>query len=577
MIKSMKHLDNLHQKRKLVLANYTLATGIALILILSCKPQGESKDPRLEQKIDSLLSWDSLRIADLEEKLNYIDIAKSMANEAKSHELLGDVYIKEAEVYKSDFQFSKATNSLELAEKQYRKANCTKKRARVLTHIAFSYSHLGELDKALEICNKGIGIYKENDDPEIGCRFYNQKGHIYNILHENEKTKDLYEEALKLSYRTKNSHLISRCINDLGNINNSMGNDSLALELYKKSIEAAHDSASLLRYYNNIGDIFLKQKDSAKAILYLRKAQKFQTSKRKEYTVYCSLGEHFLSTKQYDSSVFYLNKALNYMKNTRFKHEFLYVRQLLCQAYLNTNEPLKAYKELEICMDIQKDMFGFQKGIAVSKVENQLQEIKREQKIDRYHFAGLFFSIIIGILALAIAYRFKHFKRSLSKAEMHNMELQQENGIIKEDLLSKEKELVTFSLKLAQNEYSKESMINQITSIKKNANADTSKYLDCMLSNIKGETSNENLWNEFEIRFNHANDQFYKRLISKHPNLSKSEKKLCAFLKLNLNTKEISLLTGQNANSIFVARTRLRKKLNLSNSKIELSDYLLNL
>ncbi|MCD4747537.1 MAG: hypothetical protein K8R58_14675, partial [Bacteroidales bacterium] len=61
---------------------------------------------------------------------------------------------------------------------------------------------------------------------------------------------------------------------------------------------------------------------------------------------------------------------------------------------------------------------------------------------------------------------------------------------------------------------------------------------------------------------------------NKFPDLTANEKKLCAFLRLNMTTKDISAITHQTSNSIEVARTRLRKKLNLSNKDINLVTFI---
>ena len=74
----------------------------------------------------------------------------------------------------------------------------------------------------------------------------------------------------------------------------------------------------------------------------------------------------------------------------------------------------------------------------------------------------------------------------------------------------------------------------------------------------------QKVWKEFEMRFQNVHNDFYKRLINKFPDLSPNELRLCAFLKLNLNTKEISSITHQSINSIDIARSRLRQKLGLS-------------
>ncbi len=71
------------------------------------------------------------------------------------------------------------------------------------------------------------------------------------------------------------------------------------------------------------------------------------------------------------------------------------------------------------------------------------------------------------------------------------------------------------------------------------------------------------VWEEFEIRFQQVHNDFYENLNGKFPNLTPNERKLCAFLKLNMSTKEISAITFQTTNSITVARSRLRKKLGI--------------
>lgn len=75
--------------------------------------------------------------------------------------------------------------------------------------------------------------------------------------------------------------------------------------------------------------------------------------------------------------------------------------------------------------------------------------------------------------------------------------------------------------------------------------------------------ANENLWQEFEARFVDVHSDFYKVLNKKFPTLSPSEKKLAAFLRLNMTSKEIAAITSQSPDSIKVARSRLRKKLGI--------------
>ena len=69
------------------------------------------------------------------------------------------------------------------------------------------------------------------------------------------------------------------------------------------------------------------------------------------------------------------------------------------------------------------------------------------------------------------------------------------------------------------------------------------------------------------------NKEFIEKLILKHPNLTQGEKYLATMLRVNLSTKEISMISGNNPKTINMNRYRLRKALNLS-SKMDLTEYL---
>lgn len=87
-------------------------------------------------------------------------------------------------------------------------------------------------------------------------------------------------------------------------------------------------------------------------------------------------------------------------------------------------------------------------------------------------------------------------------------------------------------------------------------------------------STDEEIWEEFELRFKQVNGEFYDRLMKKFSELSPSDLKLCAFLRLNLSSKEISKMTGQQITSLEIARHRLRKKLGISNTQTNLVSFL---
>jgi DNA-binding CsgD family transcriptional regulator len=75
--------------------------------------------------------------------------------------------------------------------------------------------------------------------------------------------------------------------------------------------------------------------------------------------------------------------------------------------------------------------------------------------------------------------------------------------------------------------------------------------------------SSQETWKEFELRFQNVHTSFYKKLSHDYPDLTANELRICAFLKLNMSTKDIAAITYQTTNSIKVARWRLRQKFGL--------------
>lgn len=67
----------------------------------------------------------------------------------------------------------------------------------------------------------------------------------------------------------------------------------------------------------------------------------------------------------------------------------------------------------------------------------------------------------------------------------------------------------------------------------------------------------------FEIQMDELHQEFFKKLRERFPSLSGTDLRLCAYLKIGLNSKEIAELMNIQPSSAFISRSRLRKKLNL--------------
>lgn len=80
---------------------------------------------------------------------------------------------------------------------------------------------------------------------------------------------------------------------------------------------------------------------------------------------------------------------------------------------------------------------------------------------------------------------------------------------------------------------------------------------------INKNISNDNDWKVFEELFDQAHENFFKRLKTAYPDLTQSDLKLCAFLRLNLSSKEIAPLLNISFRGVETRRYRLRQRLSL--------------
>lgn len=127
----------------------------------------------------------------------------------------------------------------------------------------------------------------------------------------------------------------------------------------------------------------------------------------------------------------------------------------------------------------------------------------------------------------------------------------------KGELLAKIKEELTLVMKRLDNEQA----IGELKKMIKSLNED---------ENIDQE------WENFTKHFDSVNSDFVVRLKEKYPTISSNEIKLCAYLRMNLSTKEIAQLMNISVRGVEISRYRLRKKLGIP-TEVNLFDFLISI
>ncbi|MFZ4769859.1 MAG: triple tyrosine motif-containing protein, partial [Ferruginibacter sp.] len=96
---------------------------------------------------------------------------------------------------------------------------------------------------------------------------------------------------------------------------------------------------------------------------------------------------------------------------------------------------------------------------------------------------------------------------------------------------------------------------------------------------IKAVSEDDNMdkeWENFTKHFDKVQSDFLVELKEKHPSITGNELKLCAYLRMNLSTKEIAQLMNISVRGVEISRYRLRKKLQVA-TETSLFDYLIKI
>ncbi len=131
----------------------------------------------------------------------------------------------------------------------------------------------------------------------------------------------------------------------------------------------------------------------------------------------------------------------------------------------------------------------------------------------------------------------------------------------------KSKELTSYALQLID----KDQAINEMMEMLKSEAPVSHKTMRNKINK-----NSKNLWDEFNMRFMEVNSKFYENLREKHPDLTPTEQKHCALIKLNFDSKEMAHLLNISHNSVHISRYRIRKKMKLSRED-SLSNYIADL
>ena len=195
-------------------------------------------------------------------------------------------------------------------------------------------------------------------------------------------------------------------------------------------------------------------------------------------------------------------------------------------------------------------------------------------------FYVILFLMLLGLIQYLNRRYYKNQEEKLlvtKEKEFEIRELENERQLMKfknqtlqQDIESKNRELGISTMNLIRKNEFLNNIKTELDKVKE------LKDLNRVVTIIDKNINNMEDWKFFEEAFNNADKDFLKKIKKLHPSLTPNDLKLCAYLRLNLSSKEIAPLLNISHRSVEVKRYRLRKKIDLPHEE-SLTNYIIQI
>lgn len=461
---------------------------------------------------------------------------------------------------------------------------------------------LGNFDLSIHILYDAEGMIRK-DDTRWRARLYKLQGRVFSKLGDYQKSAELNDRATSMFRALGDSAFVADCYNERGVMLLNMHEYVVAEHFFRRAIDINRKLKNLKGVAKNLNSMCLYEGDSNEKLNMIEEA----IAINKHLDNNWALGENFNNKGK---QLYYAGKqdeALKALAQAKIYIDSLQAKELLCDNYeymsmVNAakGDYKSAYKYLGMMSDLsgqlQKNnrLRNTELDLSRKKYEDQqlaIEKQEQEYKIElltRNIFLLATFVILCGVCLFLYFIKNRHKKNlqlietrhqlDMSSKEVDTLKIRQQQlelENVQNMLEANRRELITFAAFLK----SRNEMTDRIREmLKEGYKMDSSAivpHLKKINALITSYCTNDKTGTALLLSVEEKNKDFLKRLIEKHPELTKGERNLALLIRGRLSTKEISMLLGLEPRTVNMNRYRLRKSLGL-NQEDDLDEYLRN-
>ena len=429
----------------------------------------------------------------------------------------------------------------------------------------------GNYTTGIEKLLNALIIFESDEDEKNLASTYTNLAYLYGRI-ENVKNQQYYlKKALIINKALGHNYHLIQNYNNLGSNYKQQNNIKEALYYYDLAYQALKKlnyPLLLAQNLTNRANIFEKTGDYLQAEKLFLECENICKSYNIPYGQMLSslnLGNLYRLQKNYIAANERLNDALKFTKLLKTRKEEAQTFERLSWLARDMQKYKQAYNyqsNFHILNDsivneaVKKEGNELKEKYESEKKEKEILTLSK-QKLYNQYLILLLISTVFILLLIVQWWRNKH---NLALKEKQKQQLSE--YFLRETLEIKEKELTSQVAILVQMQQKMEDLrLNASKIIIENIpEQDKIKYMNTLFY----KNPIIELKNNFELRLSSNNEDFFKVLLSKYPELSPAELKLCAYLRLNPSTKDLSLIMNRSMRTVESTRANIRKKMNLN-------------
>ena len=457
-------------------------------------------------------------------------------------------------------------------------------------YIAETHNLMGNYAKAIEACLRSIDLFKEIDEDQSLSASYNYLGRIY--LDQNEYTSafNFLRKALELTEKDSISPKNANVISTLGDAYEAIGDTKMAEEYIMKAYDIRIKCGNIRRIGSSLlqmAEFNYLQGNLRDAEANLKEAGLIYSElgdKMGLFLVYHTLANVYMTDNELVKAFDNAWKAYRTSQEVNSPTILAKSTKTLYEFYNKTGETEKALKYFTLYHEYNNELSSLEQNRLIANLEHNnelerqtkdnenLRQINKARKQQLYLLSVMIFLLFILIIVLILMARlrnqnYKNTRLILEKkretAEAKSALHEKEKFILENDLELKNKELTSKTLELLHQIETLQTIALRMEKLK---DTGAKTEVEAILRELKMKTR-ENVWDDFHNAFNNVHEEFYNNLLDYCPDLSSTEIKIAALLKLNLSTKEIAAISYKSESAVKTARHRLRNKLNLKSGE----------